>query len=111
MARRSLILTALVVALLGWSRPARAEKMTFHLTVGDVLASVGRTNEYLVSLGKQARGVKLVPGGTRFAGLTCAGFGDVYELASVTVLDVVFFFTDPATTEKGKDGAALSAAF
>ncbi len=112
MARRSpILIVALVVVLLGWSRPAHAEKLTFHLTVGDVLASVGRTNEFLVSLGKQARGVKLVPGGARFGGLTCAGFGDVYKLAAVTVLDGVGAIPERVTTKKGKDAAALGAAF
>jgi hypothetical protein len=120
MRRRSLVLASAValVALAGMVRPAVAQipaptpqPMTFHLTVGDVLASVGRTNAFLVSLGKQARGVKLVPGGTRFAGLTCAGFGDVYKLASVTVLDGPGAFTDLVTTKKGKDAQALAAAF
>ena len=103
--------TVLLAGLAAGPRPASAEPMTFHLTVGDVLASVGHTNDFLVSLGKQARGVKLVPGGTKFAGLTCAGFGDVYKLASVTVLDGTAAFPDLVTTKKGKDAAALVAAF
>lgn len=102
---------ALVVSVVAAPRAARAELMTFHLSVGDVLASVARTNAFLVSLGKQARGLKLVPGGTKFAGLTCAGFGDVYKLGSVTVLDGPQAFADLVTTKKGKDARALATAF
>ncbi len=117
--RRSLTLTAFIalLALAGAGRPAMAQfppppqAMTFHLGVGDVLASVGKTNAFLVSLGKQARGLKLVPGGTKFAGLTCAGFGDVYKLASVTVLTGPGVFPARVTTKKGKDALALSTAF
>lgn len=98
-------------ALFGAPRIARAEAMTFHLSVADVLASVGNTNAFLVSIGKQARGLKLVPGGTKFAGLTCAGFGDVYKLGSVTVLDGPAAFADLVTTKKGKDARALATAF
>ena len=108
---RIVVALALVAATLATPTGARAELMTFHLTVGDVLASVGRTNAFLVSLGKQARGLKLVPGGTKFAGLTCAGFGDVYKLGSVTVLDGPQAFTDLVTTKKGKDAIALATAF
>jgi len=104
-------LILLVAGFLGAARPARAEPMTFHLTVGDVLASVGRTNAFLVALGKQARGLKLVPGGTRFAGLTCAGFGDVYKLGTVTVLDGPGAFPDLVTTKMGRDAQALATAF
>jgi hypothetical protein len=113
MRSRTLILglTAIVIGLLGMQRPAHAETMTFHLTVGDALASVGKTNAFLVSLGKQARGLKLVPGGTRFGGLTCAGFGDVYKLASVTVLDGTQALPALVTTKKGKDAQVLAAAF
>lgn len=102
---------ALAVAVLAVPGAARAELMTFHLSVGDVLASVGRTNAFLATAGKQARGVKLVPGGTKFAGLTCAGFGDVYRLGSVTVLDGPQAFPDLVTTKKGKDARALATAF
>jgi hypothetical protein len=112
--RRPAFLTGLIVlcaGLLAGASSAHAEPMTFHLSVGDALASVGRTNAFLVSLGKQARGLKLVPGGTRFAGLTCAGFGDVYKLASVTVLDGPGAFPDLVTTKKGKDAQALATAF
>lgn len=120
MSARSLLVASIVAlaALVGAVRPAAAQlpapasqPMTFHLTVGDALASVGRTNAFLVSLGRQARGLKLVPGGTKFGGLTCAGFGAVYELASVTVLDGPGAFTDLVTTKKGKDAQALAAAF
>ena len=113
MRRRSSLLglTALLVVFLAVRSPAHAEPMTFHLTVGDALASVGRTNAFLVSLGKQARGLKLVPGGTRFAGISCAGFGDVYELGAVTVLDGPRAFADLVTTKKGKDARALATAF
>ncbi len=102
---------ALLVTLLGAPRAGHAELMTFHLSVGDVLASVGRTNAFLVSLGTKVHGVKLVPGGTKFAGLTCAGFGDVYQLGSVTVLDGPAAFADLVTTKKGKDARALATAF
>ena len=88
-----------------------AELLTFHLTVGEVLASVGRTNAFLVSLGKQARGLKIVPGGTKFAGLTCAGFGDVYKLGSITVLDGPAAFPDLVTTKRGRDAMSLATAF
>jgi hypothetical protein len=113
MRARTLILglTALVIGLLGTQRPAHAELMTFHLSVGDALASVGKTNAFLVSLGKQARGLKLVPGGTKFGGLTCAGFGDVYKLASVTVLTGPQVLPALVTTKKGKDAQALVNAF
>ncbi|MCC6764468.1 MAG: hypothetical protein IT293_07365 [Deltaproteobacteria bacterium] len=103
---------ALVLALVALApRVARAEVTTFHLSVGDVLASVGRTNAFLASLGKNARGLKLVPGGTKFAGLTCAGFGDVYKLGAVTVLDGPQAFADLVTTKKGKDARSLATAF
>src|SRR5580765_7536494 len=118
--RRHSLLFALIMVLTGVAgaaRPAGAQipgptqPMTFHLGVGDVLASVGRTNAFLVSLGKQARGLKLVPGGTKFAGLTCAGFGDVYKLASITVLAGPGVFPALVTTKKGKDALALATAF
>lgn len=103
------VVLAAVLLLAG---PARAELMTFHLTVGDALASVGRTNAFLVSLGgKNARGLKLVPGGTKFAGLTCAGFGDVYQLASITVLDGTGAFPSLVTTKRGRDAETLARAF
>jgi hypothetical protein len=112
MARRtSTLIAAVVASLLALATPARAEQMTFQLTVGDVLASVGRTNAFLVSLGRKARGLKLTPGGTRFAGLTCAGFGDVYKLASVTVLDGVAAFPERVTTKRGRDAITLGNAF
>jgi hypothetical protein len=109
--RSSTLIAALLVSLFGLAAPVRAEKMTFHLTVGDVLASVPRTNAFLVSLGRQAHGLKLTPGGTRFAGLSCAGFGDVYKLASVTVLDGVGAFSERVITKRGKDALILSNAF
>lgn len=104
-------LTALLVSVLAAAQPARADLLTFQLTVADALASVGRTNAFLVSLGRNARGLKLVPGGTKFAGLTCAGFGDVYKLGSVTVLDGPAAFAERVTTKKGKDAALLATAF
>jgi hypothetical protein len=52
-----------------------------------------------------------VPGGTKFARLTCAGFGDVYKLASVTVLNGPSVFPGLVTTKKGKDALALATAF
>ena len=106
-----LSLVCLAISTFGAPRVARAEAMTFHLTVAEILASVGNTNAFLVSLGKQARGLKLVPGGTKFAGLTCAGFGDVYALGAVTVLDGPGAFADLVTTKKGKDAQALATAF
>ena len=102
---------ALAGALL-FASPVRAELMTFHLTVGEALASVGRTNAFLASLGsKNARGLKLVPGGAKFAGLTCAGFGDVYKLASITVLNGTSVFPSLVLTKRGRDAATLSTAF
>ncbi|MCC6847474.1 MAG: hypothetical protein IT294_03150 [Deltaproteobacteria bacterium] len=100
----------LALALLA-PRGAGAEVRTFHLSVGEVLGSVARTNAFLVSLGRQARGLKLVPGGTKFAGLTCAGFGDVYKLGAVTVLDGPQAFADLVATRKGKDARSLATAF
>jgi hypothetical protein len=106
-----LIATIVLASVLFARTDARAEVQTFHLTVADVLASVGRTNAFLVSLGKQARGRKLGPGGAKFAGLTCAGVGDVYKLASITVLDGPAAFPELVTTKKGKDALALQTAF
>jgi len=112
MRRLAAILTAFLLAVpMLAPRTARAETMTFHLSVADVLASVGKTNAFLASIGKPARGVKLVPGGTKFAGLTCAGFGDVYQLGSITVLDGPAAFADLVTTKRGKDARALATAF
>jgi hypothetical protein len=68
-------------------RSAQAESLTFHLTVSDALASVARYNAFVASLGKRARRVKVVPGGTTFARETCAAFGDVYRLGAIRVLD------------------------
>jgi hypothetical protein len=112
--RRSSLIAALLtfVALMAGARTTHAEVLTFQLTVGDVLASVGKTNATLVSLGKQARGVKLVPGGTKFAGLTCAGFGDVYKLGSIRVLDgTAAGLYELVTTKRGKDAQSLAMAF
>jgi hypothetical protein len=77
---------AAALALLALPAVARATPMTFHLDVRDALASVDAYNAFLVSLGKSAKGVKLVPGGTTFAGQTCAAFGTVFQLGSITVL-------------------------
>lgn len=107
----AILSTFLLAVLFAAPRSASAEPMTFHVSVAEVLASVGNTNAFLVSIGKQARGLKLVPGGTKFAGLTCAGFGDVYKLASVKVLDGPAAFADLVTTKKGKDARALATAF
>src|SRR6266850_1862253 len=77
----------LVLALLcGLPVAAAAEPLTFHLSARDALASVDRYNAFLVSLGKRVRGVKLIPGGTVFAGQSCAGFGGVFRLGSIAVL-------------------------
>src|SRR5262249_9155468 len=118
MPRFLLLAIVVLAALAGAARPAAGQvpasapqPMTFHLTVAEALASVGRTNALLALSGKQGRGLKIVPGGTKFAGLTCAGFGNVYELASVTVLDGPQAFPDLVTTKKGKDAQALATAF
>lgn len=102
---------AVVLMMLAIAQPAHADLLTFQMTVGDAFASAGQTNAFLVSLGKNARGLKLVPGGTKFAGLTCAGFGDVYKLGSVTVLDGPAAFAERVTTKKGKDATLLATAF
>src|SRR5690349_6271057 len=88
-ARSVVAATGIVMTLLLLvpASPARAATMTFQLTVGDVFASVDRYNGFLVSLGKSAPHVKLIPGGTIFAGQSCAAFGSVFGLGSVTVLD------------------------
>src|SRR5262245_43437502 len=106
-----LSIAAVLAVLLGTPHSARADQMTFQLTVGDVLASVGRTHAFLVSRGRQARSLKLVPGGTRLAGRTCAVLGDVHNLASIPVLDGGAASPERVTTQKGKDGLALAAAF
>jgi hypothetical protein len=100
-----------LVLLLALPGAARAEPMTFHLTVSDVLESVDRYNAFLVSLGTRARGVKVIPGGTNFAGQSCAGFGSVFRLGSVAVLEGPAALASRAASRGGKAAAALNAVF
>jgi hypothetical protein len=100
-----------VALLLALPLAAHAESMTFHLSVGDALASVDRYNAFLVSLGKRAHGVKLIPGGASFAGQSCAGFGSVFRLGSVTVLGSPAALTMRAPSRNGKVASALAAVF
>ena len=104
------LLGALAASLVAGSN-ARATVLTFHLPARDALASAGRFSAFVASLGKQAKGVKLVPGGTSFAGQTCASFGEVYKLGAVAVLDGPARLGELVTTRKGKDAAALAAVF
>ncbi len=90
---------------------ARAEPLTFHMSVEDVLGSVGQTNAFLASLGKPVRGVKLVPGGTKYGGQTCAALGEPYRLGAVTVLEDPAVLFDLVTTRRGRDASALHTAF
>ena len=115
-AARLVAVFALVVAVVA-PPAARAELHTFQLTVGDALASVDKYNAYLVSLGKHVHGVKLIPGGTTFARQSCAGFGSVFQLGSVTILSSPSVLTSmPALvgsngTSKGKVPKALATVF
>jgi hypothetical protein len=104
------LLAALAVSLVGIGS-ARATVLTFHLPAREALAGAARYSAFVASLGKQAKGVKLVPGGTLFAGQTCASFGEVYKLGAVTVLDGPARLHELVTTRKGKDAAALDAVF
>jgi hypothetical protein len=90
---------------------ARAVELTFHLPVRDTLVSVERYNAFLVSLGKRARGVKLIPGGTLYAGQSCAAFGSVYRLGSVRVLSGAPALTMRAPSRTGRTAAALNTVF
>lgn len=103
--------TAALALVLLAPAAARAEPMTFHLTAADALASVERYNAFLTSLGKRARGVKVIPGGTIFAGRSCAGFGSVFRLGSVTVLGGPAALAARAPARGGKFAAALSDVF
>ncbi len=109
-ARRAAAAFALTL-LLAWPVSVHAEPMTFHLTAGDALASVDRSNAFLISLGKRVRGVKLIPGGTTFAGERCAGFGSVFRLGSISVLAGPAALTSRAPSKNGKAATALSAVF
>jgi len=109
--RLMLLLVFVVAATLVLPQRVAAELLTFHLPASEALAGVARFNAFVASLGRQARGVKLVPGGTSFAGQTCAGFGDVYGLAAVTVLDGAGALGDIVRSRRGRDGAALESAF
>src|SRR6266403_122322 len=107
-ARRALVGALLLVAA---ASPARATPMSFQLTVGDVLGSVDRYNGFLVSLGKSAPHVKLIPGGTVFAGQSCAAFGSVFALGSVAVLDGTSTLALRAPSKKNKFAALLTPVF
>ena len=98
----------LLAALLLAPGLAAAETLTFQLSVREVLASVSRYNAFLAGLGTRARGAKLVPGGTRFAGQTCAALGDAYRLGAVTVLDGPGALPALVTSRRGRDAAALA---
>jgi len=100
-----------LTVLLALPRPARATPMTFQLDVRDALASVDRYNAFLVSLGKSAKGVKLIPGGTTFAGQSCAAFGTVFQLGSVSVLRGTAALASRVPSKDGKSAAALAAVF
>lgn len=104
------LLLALAAALVP-VRSAQAESLTFLLTVSDALASVARYNAFVASLGKQAKGVKLVPGGTTFARQTCAAFGDVYRLGAIRILDGPGAIHGLVASHGGRDAAALEAVF
>jgi len=110
-ARATRAAAAALALLLMLPAVARATPMTFHLDVRDALASVDAYNAFLVSLGKSAKGVKLVPGGTTFAGQTCAAFGTVFQLGSVTVLRGTTAFAARVPSKDGKAAAALAAVF
>jgi hypothetical protein len=101
----------LAVPMLAVPIAARAEPMTFHLSARDALASVDRYNTFLVSLGRNAHGVKLIPGGTIFAGQSCAAFGTVFRLGSIAVLRGPAVLGQRAPSRNGKIGAALTAVF
>ncbi len=100
-----------LVALLALPVAARAETMTFHLSVRDTLASVDRYNAFLVSLGKSAKGVKLVQGGTTFADQSCAAFGTVFRLESVAILAQLSALGAEVPSRSGKSAMALTAVF
>jgi len=108
---RALTTAFALVAILVLPGAGRGEPLTFDLAPGDVLGSVARYGAFIASLGKQAKGTKLVPGGTRFAGQTCAGFGDVYQLGAVTVFDEAGAVRDLVSSRRGRDGAALESVF
>ena len=103
----SLVLAAALV----FGRSAQAESLTFHLTVNDALASVAHYNAFVASLGKRAKGVKLVPGGTTFAGQSCAAFGDVYRLGAIRVLDGPGAVRELISPRRRRDATALETVF
>ena len=100
-----------LAAALVLGRTAQAESLTFHLSVSDMLASVARYNAFVASLGKQAKGVKVVPGGTTFAGQTCAAFGEVYRLGAIRILDAPDALHQLVSSHRGRDATALEAVF
>ena len=108
---RALAVAAVLCTASAWSGAAEAASRTFHLTVGDAFESVGDTNAFLVSLGRDARRLKLVPGGTRFAGQTCAELGTRFGLTAVTVLEDPTALATLVQTGRGKDASALQGAF
>ena len=100
-----------LLVLLALPVVARAETMTFHLSAREALASVDRYNAFLVSLGKGAKGVKLIPGGTIFADQRCAGFGTVFRLGSIAILGQPAVLAARVPSHNGKSAAALTAVF
>ena len=110
-AGRALSLAGAVVLTLTMPAAARATPMTFHLSARDTLASVERYNAFLASLGKSAKGLKLIPGGTTFAGQSCAAFGSVFQLGSITILRGTTALAARAPTKNGKNAAALATVF
>ncbi len=112
--RRSVASVAVILAVaLGLALPAAAHAtpLTFQLPARDALASVERYNGFVVSLGKAAKGTKLIPGGTTFAGESCAGFGTVFTLGSITILRGTTALAARAPSKNGKNAAALAAVF
>src|SRR5438552_1629284 len=110
--RRRRPVRAAALALLGvLALPvlAHAATMTFHLSARDALASVDRYNAFLVSLGKGAKGVKLIPGGTTFAGQSCAAFGTVFRLGSIAILGQPAVLATRVPSRNGKTAAQLTA--
>lgn len=102
---------AAVALVLALPAAARATPMTFQLPARDALASVERYNAFLVSLGKTAKGVKLIPGGTTFAGQSCGGLGGVFQLGSIAVLRGTTALAARVPTKNGKNAAALAVVF
>jgi len=109
--RRAAAAIVAVGMLAGLAASASATPLTFHLSAREALASVDRYNTFLVSLGKGAKGVKLIPGGTVFAGQSCAAFGTVFRLGSIAVLRSPAVLGQRVPSRNGKVGAALTGVF